>query len=793
MNGEEYAYSNIPNDLKREDRWCLYKIIQREGKNTKLPIMPNEKPAKSNDTSTWHSYEDCKKALSQHIGDGLGFFLGDGYLGIDIDKVTEDMAEYFKDTNANSMTADFLRNISTYAEISPSGTGLHFIAKGNVPGERKRYKNLEIYDEGRFFTVTGNVIKDKDRSKVIEIESELKPLYEKYMPKPKVVSKENRKIPSITFYNTDRDILEKLFNKGYFSYSGEDLRQIYNGNYQSYFNSQSEADFFMLQRLLYYTGNINEAISLMERSGLNREKWYKRRSGTNYLGYIAQKAFNGMGTFYDWDRENRYKRRNEHRNKTTTNYQKSNKEDKSDMKRNTQDELKYILDHLKVEFKTNTLKYEEYLKVSGKNYKYPYTHQLSICNVNKEATACAEYDYWKSIGRVVKRNEKGIPLLDSTTGKIKYVFDVSQTVSRNHNISEVKLWEYDNKKHSGVIDKLINHFKQKDAGLLFSLDEKLDTLANLYAKQYLYKITDELSDDFLKKHSKLDILAFLKESVKVSICARMGIEYTADNDHFKVLSNNLKMNDLDKLLIYTSGISRGLLINIGNEISLMQRQEQMEKIHKKEQTKEDKERYNNFTENGIDENKIGIGGIENGRKSDTIRQGVYSRERDILSGNQGEPLRGNGRGIYDREDDRRRTSLNSENKDTEAGRREEFEKVQQSKTEIPQGEQGGLLRTDATGRDITRTSGQDRGSSDGLYKQRETENDGTLGPNRGTSEQGFSEIRRTDEKPRYGVRQNGNGTDHLGIENVNQNINREDNRKEVEQTSFSFLLKMQGK
>jgi putative conjugative transposon DNA recombination protein len=436
MNGEEYAYSNIPNDLKREDRWCLYKIIQREGKNTKLPIMPNEKPAKSNDTSTWHSYEDCKKALSQHIGDGLGFFLGDGYLGIDIDKVTEDMAEYFKDTNANSMTADFLRNISTYAEISPSGTGLHFIAKGNVPGERKRYKNLEIYDEGRFFTVTGNVIKDKDRSKVIEIESELKPLYEKYMPKPKVVSKENRKIPSITFYNTDRDILEKLFNKGYFSYSGEDLRQIYNGNYQSYFNSQSEADFFMLQRLLYYTGNINEAISLMERSGLNREKWYKRRSGTNYLGYIAQKAFNGMGTFYDWDRENRYKRRNEHRNKTTTNYQKSNKEDKSDMKRNTQDELKYILDHLKVEFKTNTLKYEEYLKVSGKNYKYPYTHQLSICNVNKEATACAEYDYWKSIGRVVKRNEKGIPLLDSTTGKIKYVFDVSQTVSRNHNISE---------------------------------------------------------------------------------------------------------------------------------------------------------------------------------------------------------------------------------------------------------------------------------------------------------------------------------------------------------------------
>ena len=70
------------------------------------------------------------------------------------------------DNEANSMTADFLRGISTYAEISPSKTGLHFIGKGHVPGERKRYKNLEIYDEGRFFTVTGNVIKDKDRSHI---------------------------------------------------------------------------------------------------------------------------------------------------------------------------------------------------------------------------------------------------------------------------------------------------------------------------------------------------------------------------------------------------------------------------------------------------------------------------------------------------------------------------------------------------------------------------------------------------------------------------------------------------
>lgn len=208
--------------------------------------------------------------------------------------------------------------------------------------------------------------------------------------------------------------------------------------------------------------------------------------------------------------------------KNTTNLSKIDEEVKSDMKRYTPDELKYVLDHLKTEIKTDFKKYEDFLMVAGRNYKYPYTHQISICNVNKAATACAEYDYWKSIGRVVKRNEKGIPLLDEKTGKIKYIFDVSQTISRNHNISEVKLWEFDGKKHIEVLDKLINAFKQKDASLIFSLDEKIDFLAGLYSKQYLYKLTDGLSDDFLKEHSKLDILAFLKESVKVSMCARMG-------------------------------------------------------------------------------------------------------------------------------------------------------------------------------------------------------------------------------------------------------------------------------
>ncbi|EEI87327.1 hypothetical protein HMPREF0072_0105, partial [Anaerococcus lactolyticus ATCC 51172] len=35
----------------------------------------------------------------------------------------------------------------------------------------------------------------------------------------------------------------------------------------------------------------------------------------------------------------------------------------------------------KEEFKKDIKKYEEYLKVSGNNYKYPYIHQISIYNM----------------------------------------------------------------------------------------------------------------------------------------------------------------------------------------------------------------------------------------------------------------------------------------------------------------------------------------------------------------------------------------------------------------------------
>jgi putative DNA primase/helicase len=49
--------------------------------------------------------------------------------------------------------------LNSYTEVSPSGTGLHIfvLAEGaDIARHRKKDGFLEIYSEGRYFTVTGN-------------------------------------------------------------------------------------------------------------------------------------------------------------------------------------------------------------------------------------------------------------------------------------------------------------------------------------------------------------------------------------------------------------------------------------------------------------------------------------------------------------------------------------------------------------------------------------------------------------------------------------------------------------
>ena len=133
----------FPQELVDRRRWIRYSRF-------KIPLTIWNDYAKVNDAKTWAYYHH---ATESKAGVGLGFvFNGDGIIGIDLDNAFE-----------NGQLKDWAAAIvnvfaDTYTELSPSGNGIHIIAKANLfSGRRFQMADggIEIYSTGRYFTMTG--------------------------------------------------------------------------------------------------------------------------------------------------------------------------------------------------------------------------------------------------------------------------------------------------------------------------------------------------------------------------------------------------------------------------------------------------------------------------------------------------------------------------------------------------------------------------------------------------------------------------------------------------------------
>lgn len=432
----------------------------------------------------------------------------------------------------------------------------------------------------------------------------------------------------------------------------------------------------------------------------------------------------------------------------------------------------------KEEFKKDIKKYEEYLKVSGNNYKYPYIHQISIYNMDPKATACAEFDYWKSIGRSVKRGEKGIPLLDIDSGRIKYIFDIRQTVSINHSISEVKLWKYDSKKHLNLLDELIDKFKEKDSNLLLSQEDKIDALVESNVRGKFNKIIESLSDESLKSIQKVDLFNLLKESVKISISERMEISYQLKEENLSLLSK-ISSSDVDKVLSISSNISKNILLDLGREIKRLEILEKIQERKDLEQTKELKERYNKLSSDINGEINF-KGGLEDERESNIGRQGIPHGGGDLHTNRQGEFLRETGRDIQDERIGGRNGSPSTQYGNSQGNRFKETQQMGKDEIELSQGEQRRGLSDNVFARDIDGSSSIKGKRDRGLYHEGRSQNDGNLGTDRRTERRGLSEISEIEEEHGYDPTRNRGKGDNPNLKN-----------EEVESTSF-FSAKNQG-
>ena len=87
----------------------------------------------------------------------------------------------------------------------------------------------------------------------------------------------------------------------------------------------------------------------------------------------------------------------------------------------------------------------KFLDTASYVFKYNFADQILIHAQRPHATACATYEVWNDkMNRWIKRGSKGIALLsDNHAGyALRYVFDISDTVSRN---VPLKIWQGDEK------------------------------------------------------------------------------------------------------------------------------------------------------------------------------------------------------------------------------------------------------------------------------------------------------------------------------------------------------------
>ena len=150
----------IPSELRSLAQWVGWKSVENPAakKPRKLPISPHTGGlGSSTDRATWSDYNTAVAAVTRYHLAGVGFVFAsnDPYTGIDLDDCrnpgTGDITDWAR---------EIIAAIDSYTEVSPSMTGVKIFLRGKLAANAKHNTeyatgSVEMYSEGRYFTVTG--------------------------------------------------------------------------------------------------------------------------------------------------------------------------------------------------------------------------------------------------------------------------------------------------------------------------------------------------------------------------------------------------------------------------------------------------------------------------------------------------------------------------------------------------------------------------------------------------------------------------------------------------------------
>jgi len=290
--------AEIPAELKPLPRWVVWRYeLDEDGRPTKVPYRPSDptRRASSTDPKSWSDFETALAVVARGGADGIGFVLGAGIVGIDLDKCVDPITGTLE-----TWAREIVETVSSYTESSPSGRGIHLLAIGSLPPRGRKKGPVEMYESARFFTMTGNRVPGTPAT-IEDRTDALQRVHEKVfgVRGAKASSKSTHKQRGAPERDnaagqSDRDLLDRAKS----AKNGQKFTRLWGGDWTDY-PSQSEADLALCQMLAFWTNGDDARIdSLFRRSGLMREKWDEKHfsGGETYGEHTVALAVENLST-----------------------------------------------------------------------------------------------------------------------------------------------------------------------------------------------------------------------------------------------------------------------------------------------------------------------------------------------------------------------------------------------------------------------------------------------------------------------------------------------------------------
>ena len=303
---------NIPDELKEMKIWACWKSIPNPDKEKpdKLPIsyqinpitnIEEVKPASCNRPNEWMTFEDAVR-LKRSNRAVKGFQVAllpitptddeDRLIGVDMDKA------FNPNGSIKDEYLEWIAKFNTYFELSP-GEGINGGVRGFCFGHfpsfgGKHQGNIEIYQNGKWMTITGQKLADSPATINTSHET-IEAFRAQYFKTFNEMDGSNLPVSNKIF--TDEELTDILKNNTKAWVKDDFCQLFFKGQTTS---NHSSDDLSLCNLMRYYTQNIEQIDRIFRQSALMRDKWDEVHfgNGDTYGEGTIKRALNTRAWVY---------------------------------------------------------------------------------------------------------------------------------------------------------------------------------------------------------------------------------------------------------------------------------------------------------------------------------------------------------------------------------------------------------------------------------------------------------------------------------------------------------------